>query len=171
MGVASGLTTLVTNTTIVVSDLNSNFTILTNSVNNIVADQITDATITYAKLESNVVFTERGDPSGDDFSAGNLTLDTSNWYDLDLSSIVTNSDAKLVLLKVSGLATSTGNQLDFRENGNSNTVNVSTLRTVVAGVTNHADLLVPCDSSQVIEYRGTQDNWTTISITVKGWWK
>lgn len=52
MGVASGLVTLVDETTIEVADLNLNFTTLTSSVNNIVSAQITDGAILNADINA-----------------------------------------------------------------------------------------------------------------------
>lgn len=113
-------------------------------------------------------FVNRGDPATWDFDQDDLTMDAS-WRDLDLSSIVATG-AKAVLLSVWLVDNSVSQQLYFRKNGNSNAWAIAPMRTQVANVTIQATHVVPCDTSQVIEYYASA-GISTIYITVMGWWK
>jgi hypothetical protein len=111
---------------------------------------------------------DRGDPSAVDFAVGSLTTD-GGWYDLDLSSIVpANAVAVDLLVEIQDDAVNSGLQL--RKNGNSNAINVAIARTQVVNVSNYLNTTIPCDSSRVIEYSASNLTWTTINITVRGWW-
>ena len=112
---------------------------------------------------------DRGDPSDNDFAVGDLTTD-GTWNDLDLSSIVPE-DAIAVILKVTVTDNAASSLLQFRKNGNSNAKSDQRVRTQVADIPNHADMIVPCDTGRVIEYMATNTTWSTINITVAGWFK
>jgi len=114
-------------------------------------------------------YTDRGDPASEDFAVGDLTTDNT-WRDLDLSSIVTDSTATAVLLRVQVTDDATSSIVSFRENGNTNTINVSHIRTIVANSTIFGDKIVSVDSSRIIEYRTANLTFTAIDITVAGWW-
>ena len=114
-------------------------------------------------------FGDRGDPSSFDYTEADLTTD-GGWYDLDLSSIITSSAATAVALRVTIQDDAAGSYVQFRKNGNSNTTNVSTLRTQVANVSIDGDLIVPLDSNRTIEYRTSNTTFSNIYIAVKGWW-
>ncbi len=114
-------------------------------------------------------FHDRGDPSGFDFSQGDLITD-GNWYDLDLSSIVPVG-TKTILLRVD--MRDTGVQLEFRlrENGNSNIFNMSAIFNQVSNFWVQQDMIVSCDSNRIIEYWATNTTFDNIDIVVSGWWK
>ena len=117
------------------------------------------------------VFTDRGDPSGNDKSAGDFSDVDSDWHDLDLSSIVTNSDAKAILIKVTIVDNAVGSGVNFRKNGNSNAIAQSTLRTQVANEAIDFTFVIACDTSQVIEYLiATGTTFATLNLIVLGWW-
>lgn len=110
---------------------------------------------------------DRGDPAAFDFIETALTQDMA-WHDLDLSAIVP-ADASWVLLRILAKHTSTiAGAILFRKNGNANTVAVETADVVKINVDCFTQLLVPCDSSQVIEYMYPA-NLTDLQIAVLGW--
>jgi hypothetical protein len=112
-------------------------------------------------------FVDRGDPSAADFTQASLTTDAT-WRDLDLSAIVPDG-AKAVCLYVN-VVDDTVNYVGFRKNGNSNANNISIVRAQVANVAVAGILTVELSSARVIEYIASNVTFTTIAITVKGWW-
>lgn len=119
--------------------------------------------------ETYVNYVDRGDPASVDFDEGDLTTTgLDEWRDLDLSSIVT-AGAKAVVLNVLIVDDATNSQLQFRKNGNSNVNNVFRLRTQVIGHGMQGMGIVSCDTSRVIEYAGSNLTFTSIDITVCGW--
>lgn len=115
-------------------------------------------------------FTDRGDPAAHDFQVGDLTTD-GTWKDLDLSSIVNDSEVEAVVIYVQIADGAASSRMQFRKNGNTNTIARSAVGTQVANITNDTTFVVPCDSSQVIEYMGSNLTFTTINITVVGWFQ
>lgn len=113
-------------------------------------------------------FVDRGDPAAVDFATGDLTKDGA-WHDLDLSGVIP-SDAKLVLLRVIMANTIPMQQVMFREKGNSNTANITNVISNVAVTLLGNDFSVVPDSSGVIEYLTSPSTFTTLDITVAGWW-
>jgi hypothetical protein len=113
-------------------------------------------------------FVDRGDPSGSDFSLGDLTTD-GTWRDLDLSGILPAgaSAVKMICVIEDDAA---NNAILFRKNGLSNELNRSECRTQVSGIDVAYDITVPVDGSGVIEYNATNTTWTRIDIIVKGWY-
>jgi hypothetical protein len=113
----------------------------------------------------NAGYVDRGDPSAWDFTEGDLTQDGS-WYDLDLSSIVP-AGAYAVHVRVILQDTAINQFISFRKNGNSNAHNATTLLLSVANVNFHADAIIACDSSRVIEYRDSGVD--SVDFLVRGW--
>lgn len=114
-------------------------------------------------------FTDRGDAAADDKAVGDFTTD-GTWNDLDLSSIVTDTDAKAILFKISIQDGATGSSMKFRKNGNSQAYNTNEIETQVAAITQTITMVVPCDTSQVIEYNGSNVTFEVIAFMVLGWW-
>lgn len=114
------------------------------------------------------MFVDRGDPASSDFSKGDLTTDNS-WHDLDLSAIVAKGAAS-VLLQVRVEGPDANKRIGFRKNGNANNWNAGFARIIQTAYREDYDLVIPCDANRVIEYRAHNIVWTTIEITVKGWW-
>ena len=112
---------------------------------------------------------DRGDPASADFAVGDLTTDNT-WNDLDLSSIAPE-DTIAVILRVSIDDDSATSRINFRKNGNSDIIASPTARMQVAGIPVDHEVIVFCDTSRVIEYRGTNTTFSTIDITVLGWFK
>lgn len=114
-------------------------------------------------------YVDRGDPSDYDWATGDLTIDSA-WHDLDLSSIVTDNDAVLVHLRLSIKDAAVPKTIQVRKNGNANAYNVGRFDCMVANIAFYGDVMVACDSSQVIEYFITT-GMDAANITVKGWFK
>lgn len=112
-------------------------------------------------------FTNRGDPPAYDF-----TSFTTNgaWQDLDLSGIVPIG-ATRILIKVYVTDDVAGSVIEFRKNGSANTVVDAVAREYVANIPHYYDLIVPCDSNRIIEYLATNTTFTSLGLTVKGWWR
>lgn len=128
-----------------------------------------DAALANKKYVDDTGFQDRGDPATADFAVGDLVTDNT-WNDLDLSSIVTDSNAKAVLLFIDVKDDVADSAIRFRKNGNSNEVAVSVARTQIVDQTLQFNLTVSMDASQVIEYNGDNLTFSTINITVLGWW-
>lgn len=110
---------------------------------------------------------DRGDPAGYDYAETDLTMDNA-WHDLDLSAIVTDSDASWVLLNVVLNDANVGDNLLFRKNGNANAISAPGIIAQVANQDIIAEVLVPCDTSQVIEYKANAA-LGSVDIVVMGW--
>lgn len=110
---------------------------------------------------------DRGDPAAFDTTEAALTMDGA-WHDLDLSAIVADADASFVLLRVLAQDAAPGTTLHFRKNGNANAIAIQGMVCDVASQDMEGVFLVPCDTSQVIEYRASAA-WDSIDIAVLGW--
>lgn len=110
---------------------------------------------------------DRGDPAAYDFTEAALTMDGA-WHDLDLSAIVADPDGSWVLLRVVGNDATPGTTLQFRKNGNANAISAPGIVAQVNGVAVDAEILVPCSTTQVIEYMASAV-WDSIDIVVLGW--
>jgi hypothetical protein len=131
---------------------------------------VSSITIRVTDLETNFAsatyFYDRGDPSGFDYTATDFIID-SNWHAKNLSAIVP-SGAKVVLVYVE-ISAAVNIPLSLRKNGNSNNFAISEIRTQVNAQKISGNLIVACDSNQVIEYN--IGGIPTIGITILGWWK
>lgn len=124
----------------------------------------------YTAVNSKDAYRDRGDPASYDWTQADLTTDGA-WHDLDLSSVVTsNAEVVAVLLAVEVSDNDADLHINFRQNGNSNSINVGTVVTRKASTTEHTDLIVGITSG-VIEYKADSHSWNTINIAVKGWWR
>lgn len=114
-------------------------------------------------------YVDRGDPVDDDFTLIDIIADDA-WHDLDLSGIVAPAGANhLVHLVVIIKATKSDNRLIFREKGNINAVNSLLIRTQAANIFADKDAFTLLDSSRVIEYKASPNEWVSMSIAVRGW--
>jgi len=114
-------------------------------------------------------YVDRGDPSAWDWEVGDFTTD-GTWRDLDCSPIVNNSNAIAIRFVLYLLDDAVTSAFLLRKNGNSN-LNVFDGRyTQVANVPLIANLIVACDGNQVVEYWGSNLAFTTLGLTVAGWW-
>lgn len=115
-----------------------------------------------------VVFEDRGDPGANDYTLGAPLITDGTWYDLDLSAIVP-AGAKAVVLAVSVKDDVVGNNIQFRNNGNTDEFNKSVVAAYAANITSYADVIVACDAQRIIEYKGNDTVFVSISVTIKGW--
>lgn len=119
------------------------------------------------KMGGIMTYTGRGDPAVSDFSLAAFSTNGA-WQDLDLSSIVPPS-AKLVHFWAAVSDDAVNSYIMFRKKGNVNERNVSTLRTQVVNQLVDGDIHVECDSSQIIQYKASNLVFSSIDLTVRGW--
>lgn len=113
-------------------------------------------------------YVDRGDPADYDYAKEDLTIDGA-WHDLDLSGIVQEkAKAVFILGHLEGPAVDW--KIQFRKNGNANEIVHGGMETLRAGIERHRSSIVALDDNRVIEYKADNENWTTLSIAVKGWW-
>ena len=126
------------------------------------------AQIAYSSLSGTPTtknFVDRGDPAAHDFSS--FTTDGA-WHDLDLSSILP-AGTFAVLLYVKILDDAAGSYFAVRKNGNSNEINTGIARTQVANIINEAQMTVFVDSGRIVEYKASNLTFTSIDVSVLGW--
>jgi len=110
---------------------------------------------------------DRGDPAAYDYTEAGLTMDNA-WHNLDVSAIVTDTDASWVLLGVLLNDPNVGDNIMFRKDGNANAISMAGVIAQVANQDIFAQVLVPCSTSQVIEYRANAA-LASCDIVVMGW--
>jgi len=113
-------------------------------------------------------FVDRGDPSSADFTQATIYMDGAA-HDLNLSNIIPLG-AKAVLFRVSLNDDETGTLLYFYKKGNTNSFNISVIRTIVAGLWHDRDGIVAVSSDRKISYYGSNRVVDGITFVVKGWW-
>lgn len=114
------------------------------------------------------VFVDRGDPADYDYAKEDLTI-TGTWQDLDLSGIVPEkTKAVFILGHLEGPAVDW--KISFRKKGNVNDIVHGGMETLRAGIQRHRSSIVALDDNRVIQYNADNENWTTLSLAVKGWW-
>jgi hypothetical protein len=127
-----------------------------------------DLTVTGAL--SMPIFIDRGDPDTADKTEATMTQD-GNWYDWDISGIVTTG-AKAVLVRVQvRYAPGTGLVLGLKNKDNAHTLNASYVVTQVAGINTYMDVVVslPALNTRIIQYY-VATSGAEIGLVVKGWW-
>ena len=107
------------------------------------------------------------DAAAVDYDVDDFTTDNT-WRDLDLSSIVP-SGAKAVCVRVQVYDGAAASALRFRKNGNSNDVEIYIIRTQVINVQNDGVAIISLDANRVIEYKGDNLAFSSISFHVMGW--
>lgn len=119
-------------------------------------------------LVGKINLVDRGDPLPVDFTIYDLVPDAT-WQDLSLSSIVP-AGALSVRLCVDLEDPDVSSWVAFRKKGNNNNVNISRLAIPVSDILFTRNVDVFCDTDIAIQYYATSSLWTTLSITVVGWW-
>ena len=114
------------------------------------------------------MFVDRGDPAAVDFALTDLTTDAA-WQNLSLVGIAP-STARAVLLEVDIEGSHTDEEITFRKDGNTNEINHTGAVTKANNKDQHKTCIVGIESNGIIEYKATDTTWTTINITVRGWW-
>jgi len=110
---------------------------------------------------------DRGDPLIYDFTGINFIKD-GTWHDLDLSNIVPGGAVAVVLTVVMN-ANAPGKYIQFRKNGNTNTLNTHINYTLVENVIHYSMGIVACDTNRIIEYKVISTDVITINVCVCGW--
>jgi len=110
---------------------------------------------------------DRGDPAAYDYTEAGLTMDNA-WHNLDVSAVVTDSDASWVLLGVLLNDPNVGDNIMFRKDGNANAISMAGVIAQVANQDIFAQVLIPCSTSQIIEYRANAA-LASCDIVVMGW--
>lgn len=113
-------------------------------------------------------FVDRGDPASYDWTQATLIQDGA-WHDLDCSAIVP-ADAKTILFRVYLRHPLINKDFYIRTKGNANYVNIFMQRTQVANISIVEDAVVACDTNRKVQYWISGPGWTSIRITVGGWW-
>ncbi len=115
-------------------------------------------------------FIDRGNKATSaDFNQAVLNVDET-WTDIDLSGIVP-AGVKAVVISVYIQTTAALKSFQLRKNGNADIWNRSLMFTQIADLAFGGDAIVPLDSNRVIEYWRDAATWSTIQLTVKGWFK
>ena len=110
---------------------------------------------------------DRGDPAAYDYTEAGLTMNNT-WQNLDVSAVVIDTDASWVLLAVLLNDPNVGDNIMFRKDGNANAIAMAGVIAQVANQDVFAQVLVPCSTSQVIEYRANAA-LASCDIVVLGW--
>ena len=107
-------------------------------------------------------------------------VNNNAWYDLDLSSIVTDTDAKAVLLYVKGVTVvpTEGSCIFFKAKGDTeDEINTVWLRKPYHYLMNEQPTVnLPSDGSRVIQYNIKTASpcagvaWSEMNVVVYGWW-
>jgi len=111
---------------------------------------------------------DRGDPSAWDWTKPNLDTD-GNWHDLDCAAVVPQW-ATWILFRVLIEDNAAGSYIQFRKRLNVNERCAKKTYTQVAGVPTEALIWCPChQAARLVEYRTTNTAFSTITITILGW--
>jgi len=110
---------------------------------------------------------DRGDPAAYDYTEAGLTMNNT-WQNLDVSAVVIDTDASWVLLGVLLNDPNVGDNIMFRKDGNANAISMAGVIAQVANQDVFAQVLVPCSTSQVIEYKANAA-LASCDIVVMGW--
>jgi len=114
-----------------------------------------------------IKYVNRGDPTAYDFSVANFTTDNT-WRDLDLSTIIGIGEKLVILRGVISCSDALSN-IAFKKKGLINEHNRS--RRYVPNINEPLDydILVPCNSEGMVQYKGQNDTWTILNYIVLGW--
>jgi len=114
------------------------------------------------------MYVDRGDPAAYDYDKEDLEIDGA-WHDLNLAALVP-AGAKAVLLKTRLQSADPGDSIRYRQNGNTNEINVCGCEALRANVIRTRLGITAIDTNRVIEYNADDITWTLLDITVRGWW-
>lgn len=115
------------------------------------------------------VYVHRGDPSSADWTQADLTGDDA-WHELDISSVVTDEDATMVMFAMSISDNSTNKTLGVRPSENSEDYNVNNFRTYASNIRSYGIGQVVLTEGRKVDY-WLSSAVTSATITVAGWWK
>lgn len=115
---------------------------------------------------SGQTYTDRGLVESFDYVFEDFTCN-SNWYELDLSSII-GKGKKLVLINLGLVATKTTHGLFLRTHSQEDTKNFGGITVTVSGVYRENLVTVYSDKDGKIDYFG-QSSITLIQFVIRGW--
>lgn len=115
-----------------------------------------------------LLYHDVGDSDAYDWTLATLTAD-GTWYELDVSSVVTDLTAVRVELRLIFKDSVLGKYAGFRERGNLLTYNNGGLETLVANKWHYCTTYCVLDDENVIEYR-IDTGMDSANIAVRGWW-
>ncbi len=120
------------------------------------------------KRKRGMDFVDREDPAAPDFDKGDLTTDDT-WNVLDLAAIIPKH-TKLVMIRCKVESSNYYPVISVRTCGNTNEVNVDAIRVPALNKDYHITFFVYPDSNRCIEYHSIAATFTTLNLTVAGWW-
>lgn len=112
-------------------------------------------------------FVNRGDPVAVDFTGVDFTANGA-WHDLSLTTIIP-STTRSILCTVDVNYDAVGRVAQFRTKGNVNRPNVSIIRSVFVNSPISADITIPTEGQQIIQYKMEATDYLNVNLTVKGW--
>jgi len=113
-------------------------------------------------------FVSRGDPSSYDRDKDDFSIDNA-WHSWDISGII-GENAALVILGIQLNNSSVLAAVQFRENGNSQSVNVRKQKLQETNKAEVHSLIVEADAAGVIEYKfDNVGTWAYLNVAVLGW--
>ena len=115
-------------------------------------------------------YVNRTNASANDFSIGSGLTADGTWRTLDLSSIVTDTDATVAHLRGFVKDNVTDSTLQFRVYGATGAYSIQVLSTQVANLNNYGQFLVGIPVLRQLEYKITSGMDST-GIVIIGWWK
>jgi len=116
------------------------------------------------------IYVDRGNATANDASIGSGLTADNTWRTLDLSSIVSDADATMVLLRCYIKDGAVGQFLQFRKYGLTGGYSTQVLATQVANVYNYASFVIPIPVLRELEYK-ISSGMDETGIVVLGWWK
>ena len=114
-------------------------------------------------------FTDRGDPAAFDFTLSDFTTD-GNWHSTDLSTIISPSNVKVVLMRFQIESAEANKSVRLRTTGSNNEISVSEAVTQVINIPIILEAMIPLTSDKFIEYSIPSADYTNLNLVVKGWW-
>jgi len=113
-------------------------------------------------------YVDRGDFAGWDFTTNDFAKDWS-WHEIDLSAIVP-ANAVAVVFTCNIETEVCSKQFQLRKSGSTGVTNRSANITAAAGRANEHDMFCACSNDRKVEYRADPTVWTSLLLSVRGWY-
>lgn len=113
-------------------------------------------------------YVDRGDANNFDWRTESFITDGS-WHELDLSGIIP-FNTKAVAFHLYLMDDAVSSNILFRTKGNTRSYNIASQRTQAAQVYIAANFIVAPNLGRKIEYQCSDTVFSTIWLSVKGWW-
>ena len=114
------------------------------------------------------VYVDRGDPSGWDFTIANLVADAA-WHEMDLTNVIGEVSARLVLMRVRLTGPTVGGFIYFRESGNVATINYAGVPILTTTTPVDASIIIHLAATQKVDYI-LSVGVTVCFLFVRGYW-